>query len=686
MLLRLGVFSPLAFATAMLTVIGQPVAATPEVASSTSQTVHGSRAVQLAQSAYPWDQAPTDAAPKRAKPASGGGTVKPAAPAPQTTTASSVEEIAYKGQRLRALHDAAGATLSIELNGRIIGKVKNVGQMKKPALMAGSHLSLVAIWTKSNVQDCSSYVLVSVPMDEASGSAEVKPGFGACNTATRQLNMRRGKWETWSVIAYRDDGAKVSVAVPRNGKLAITEQAVKPCLFTKEEADRTRCYDEYIATGLGSLQRGIQSADERIGTRRIATYQNRSSNSGSIEIDGSPYRSFSNVKAFHAESANAIGDSSLVSVWMQPTNETCGYRMMLRLPNAGGDIQVLDRVGTCRPKTINHTEIRPDKTVSAWAKIMHRDGDMQVDIAYWKGGDIELTSATAPCFASGTIAGTCVDQVLPPQFAKGRAGAIASTQSGTAPTSPSSAPATSQVRQSTAVILGFALLAQNKIDPALAEFDRALMAEPNDAWAYIGRGYGLALKGKVDNAMTDLDRAVQLNPRSASAYSYRGLVFLLRNEPDRAIAQLDQALLLNAQMSDAYAFRGGAYIAKGDTDRALVDLNRSIAMTPANAFALGMRGRAFATRKEYQKAIDDYTAALALAPHSITYHIGRGASLEAIGKANEALDAFKAALAEKPVSLNDIVAQGGLKQRINALERGGTTASGAACPKGETCL
>lgn len=693
MLMRSSVLGCAWVAIMLLAAAGPSVAATPAIDRSDAGVSRAGQPLQLAQSAYPWDQQPADAAPKRARPAkpSNAGTVKPAAPAPNANAtgavASAVEEVAYKGQRLRALHDAANAVLSIELNGRIIGKVRNVGKIQKPTFVPGTHLSLVTIWTKSNVQECTSHVLVAVPMDESNTGAEVKPGFGACNTATRQLVMRRGRWETWSLLAYRDDGTKVSVAVPRNGKLSITEQVVKPCLFAKAEADRTRCSDEYIAAGLGAPERGIQSADERVGTRRIETYQNRTANTGSIEIDGSPYRTYPNVKAFHAEAVIAMGDASLVAVWMQPAGETCGHRLMLRLPDAGGDIQMFDRVGACRPKTITHTETKPDKTVSAWARIMHRDGDMQVDIAYWKGGNIEFTTATAPCFAAATIAGDCIDRVLPPQFKRVRPPGVAAASPGVPSMMPGAAPTApaGQARQSTAVIVGFALLAQNKVDPALAEFDRALMAEPNDVWAYIGRGYGLALKGKVDNAMTDLDRAVQLNPRSASAYSYRGLVFLMRNEPDRAIAQLDQALLLDARMSDAYAFRGGAYVAKGDTNRALVDLDRSIAMKPANAFALGMRGRAYATRKEHQKAIDDYTAALALSPHSITYLIGRGSALEATGKATEALDAFKAAQAEKPVSLSDIIAQGGLKQRINALERG-TTTSGAACPKGETCL
>jgi Tfp pilus assembly protein PilF len=658
--------------------------------------------IAIAQFAPPVEQAPKRIVP--AAPVTGpqsGGTVRPAppaqsgAPAPSPAVGPTVAEVVHKGRRVRAVHDAARTTLTVEVDGKTIGRVNNISQMKKPALVTGSDVSLVSIWTMSSKQECASYVLVSMPMEDGVGAPEMKSGFGGCNPLIRQLRLTRGTWEFWSLIAYREDSAKVGVAVTGNGKLLVTEQIAKPCLFAKSDAETTRCNDGYIATGLGSAERGIRSGEERIGTRRITTFQNRSRNTGSIEIDGLPYKAYSDVKMFHVEPSTAVADAALVTVWVQPEAEQCGYRVVLRIPAGGGEIGLHDRAGVCRPKSITHIHTRPDKTVAGWAKIMYRDGDPQVDIAAWSGGNIELTTVTATCFAAAPISRECLNQYVP-SLARpaGSIGTVAaagvpagpSPTTGVAPAPRTGGQPTMKGPQNQTVIKGFLLLSVNQINPALAEFDRALIADPNDMWAYVGRGYGLAIKGNLDNAMPDLDRAIQINPRFAAAYGYRGFVFLLRNEPDRAIAQLDEALSIDPALWDSYAFRGGAYAAKGDTARALADLDKSLSMKPDNAMALGIRGRTHLARKDSQKALDDYTAALALAPNSVSLQIGRGYAFEALGKTAEALVAFKAALAEKPTSLTDIVAQGTVKQRVAELERAGTTASGNACPKNETCL
>jgi Tfp pilus assembly protein PilF len=634
-------------------------------------------ALRLAQSTAPSSAQSTDRAPKetRTPKPPRDGEAKSQAPSTPALPPPSIEEVAYRGQRIRTLHYATTGTLQIEVNGRTVATVRSVGQIKKPRLIPGTIQSLVVIWSRNTAQNCSSNVLVAVPMREG-GEVEVKPGFGACNMNTRQLSMKRDNWESWALLAYREDSPKVGVAVSRNGKLSVTEQPAKPCLFSKSSDDQARCNDEYIADGQGSVERGIQSGEQRAGGHRLATFYNRAKNTGDIELDGRPYKAFSNVKAFHVESSVAFADSALFSMWIQPTNETCGYRMLLRVPAGEGEHQVWDRVGPCRRKSLTHVQTRPDRIVSGWAKFMWQDGDRHVDIASWTGSSVTLSSVEAdPCLFAPGMTQECIDRMLPAGLTKAAPGAAPGSAG-----APALSASQGRVALNPAVTKAFELLSHNQIDLALAEFDRALISEPNSALAYTGRGYGLALKGKLDNAMADLDRAVQLNPRSAHAFSYRGFVFLLRNEPDRALTQLDQALLLDARSSEAYAFRGSAHFLKGNKDLALTDLNKAIEIKPKNAVALGMRARVYASQKDHQKAVDDFTAALAIVPSSISNHVGRGQALEALGQSNGALVAYKAAITLKPATFGDIAAQAIAKQRITVL--GGA----AGCAKGQDCL
>lgn len=618
--------------------------------------------------------APKDAANKAA----------PAKP-PETATATTVEEVVHKGHVVRARHNPAASTLAIEVNGKVIRTVGNVAQFKKPIFVPGSALSLVTIWTKNPAQDCSTHILVAIPMS-AGASAEVTPQFGGCNMLTRELRQKRGNWEFWAYFAYREDSARVSVAVPRDGKLAITDQEARPCLFAKSSGGNESCSEEYIAAGLGAPERGVPSGEESAGGRRVASFLNRGRSAGSIELDGRPYKTFQSVRALSVESGVTIGSATLLSVWLHPASEACGYRMVLRMPVAGGEPEtVLDRVAVCRNKTLTQTRRRPDGAVAGWARIMWRDNDPLLDAVAWSGGEVtHMALRYDACLASASITNECIDRVLPAEL-RGAATASAQTpkaQPPKAPTAVGSSPL--GVGRTQEIIKAFKLLAEGKHDAALAGFDKVLIAEPNNAWAYTGRGYGLALMGKLDNALTDLDRAVQLNPRLAHAYCYRGYTFVLRNEPERALAQLDRALELDPRLADAHAYRGAAYFAKKDYEAALASIDRSLALAPKHVGALRVRGLIHAARKDHQKSLDDFNAAIALLPADITSQVGRGQAFEALGRTAEAIAAYEAAAALKAVTFSQIAGQTFARVRLKALAKPGDAP--AACPKGTTCL
>ena len=595
---------------------------------------------------------------------------------PAKPAATTVEEVAYKGYVVRARHDPATSTLAIEVNDKVVGTVDNVAQFKKPTFLAGSTLSLATIWTQNPAQDCSTQVLVAIPMGTG-GSAAVTPQFGGCNMANRVLRQKRGNWEFWAYFAFREDSARVSVAVPSDGKLAITDQPAKPCLFAAGSGES--CFEEYIAAALGSSERGVQSGEERAGNRRMASFMNRGASTGSLELDGRPYRTFQNVKTIGVETAVSIGASTLFSVWLHPATETCGHRMVLRMPASGGEPEtVLDRVGVCRAKAMTHSRRKPDSTVSSWARIIWRDDDPMLDVVAWSGGDVTLKAARYDaCLASATVTNECIERVLPAEL-RGTATAPAQT-----PKAPSGAgsPALKSQGLTQEIIKAFKLLGEGKYDVALADFDRVLIADPNNAWAYTGRGYGLALMGRLDNALTDLDRAVQLNPRLAHAYCYRGYTFVLRNEPERALAQLDRALELDPKLADAHAYRGAAYFTKKDFDAALASTNRALALVPKHVGALRVRGHIHAARKEHQKSLDDFSAVITVVPADIISQVGRGQALEALGRTEDAMAAYDTVAALKATTYAQIAAQTLARARLKALGKDATP-----CPKGSTCL
>jgi hypothetical protein len=357
----------------------------------------------------------------------------PAEPAPSSSAqVPRADVITHKGQQIRARLDQATSTMLIELNGKEIARVPNIDQMGKPNLLPGTRLSAVSIWTQNAAKTCAQQVLVAFPTagtgraaahPAAPHPAEVKTGFGRCNTKTQQTSLKRGAWELWAVIAFPaapgSPDADVSVAAAgADGKLVISEQRWKPCLVSPNAVERTVCGEQYIAAALGSEVRGIPSGEAAMGAQRLATFQNRADTTGSIELNGKPYKTFAGVTMFHAEPAANLDGTTLFSIWMQPTDSACGHRMFLVVPpgatDAGPGIDVLHRVGTCRPKNITQSQHGPDGKLRAWSKIMWRDGDPRVDVATWRGGGIELKSVRVEaCFWAAPAAGSdCIAAVL----------------------------------------------------------------------------------------------------------------------------------------------------------------------------------------------------------------------------------------------------------------------------------
>jgi len=153
---------------------------------------------------------------------------------------------------------------------------------------------------------------------------------------------------------------------------------------------------------------------------------------------------------------------------------------------------------------------------------------------------------------------------------------------------------------------GLVSLSKGDYDRAIADYDKAIELNPQDAAAYGVRALVYIIKGDHDHAITDYDKAIKLNPTDAAAYRKRGLAYGFKGDYDRVIADCDKAIELNPQDAAAYGNRGCAYIFKGDYDRAITDCDKAIELNPQNAAAYGTRGDAYSFKGDYASALDDF--------------------------------------------------------------------------------
>ena len=93
---------------------------------------------------------------------------------------------------------------------------------------------------------------------------------------------------------------------------------------------------------------------------------------------------------------------------------------------------------------------------------------------------------------------------------------------------------------------------------ALADLDRAIALDPDNAIAFRERSNAYRSQGDLNRALVDANQAVRLAPTDAKSLDNRGDVFTENGQYDRAIQDYNEALRLDPQSSLAFRDRGAA--------------------------------------------------------------------------------------------------------------------------------
>ena len=127
-----------------------------------------------------------------------------------------------------------------------------------------------------------------------------------------------------------------------------------------------------------------------------------------------------------------------------------------------------------------------------------------------------------------------------------------------------------------------------------------------------------------DSAIADYDRAIEIDPDNARIYTIRGNVKFSLKDYTGAVADYDRAIELDASSAWAYDSRGRSRNNSKDYAGAVADYDRAIELDPGNARAYASRGRSKNNLKDYAGAVADYDRAIELdSTLAITNHACR---------------------------------------------------------------
>jgi tetratricopeptide (TPR) repeat protein len=195
---------------------------------------------------------------------------------------------------------------------------------------------------------------------------------------------------------------------------------------------------------------------------------------------------------------------------------------------------------------------------------------------------------------------------------------------------------------------GSARYEQGDNDGAIADYDEAIRVDPNNALALANRCNAYRTKGDGDRAIADCDEAIRLDPRLAAAFDNRAIVRLAKGDADRAIADLDEAIRLDPTFALAFLNRGIARSARRDDDRAIADYDEAIRLAPELAQAFNNRGSLYRLKGDNDRAIADLDEAIRLDPSSAGAFYNRGSAYLAKGENERAIADFDQAIGIDP--------------------------------------
>ncbi|MCZ8224314.1 MAG: tetratricopeptide repeat protein [Microcystis sp. LE19-84.1B] len=191
---------------------------------------------------------------------------------------------------------------------------------------------------------------------------------------------------------------------------------------------------------------------------------------------------------------------------------------------------------------------------------------------------------------------------------------------------------------------------QDKKDLALADYNKAIELNPQNAEVYRNRGklYFYSSPQKKDLALADYKKAIELDPYNTDVYGDRALLYVAEKKVDLAWADYNKAIELNPKNAKAYIDRGTFYTLLQKNDLALIDFSQAIAVDPKNANAYHFRGFVYHLQQKNNLALGDYNKAIELDPKYANAYTNRGQLYLSQNKTDLALADYNKAIEVDP--------------------------------------
>lgn len=156
------------------------------------------------------------------------------------------------------------------------------------------------------------------------------------------------------------------------------------------------------------------------------------------------------------------------------------------------------------------------------------------------------------------------------------------------------------------LLLGVATWHQGMIyQDRMTLFTDTIEKNPKSWLSYSNRGRDYALSGRDDLALADIEKSLAINPEDADALQIRGAIALKHRDFDRAIADMTRSVELYPGRGDYLRNRSLAFRNAGNMSRALADADRAIELAPEDYQGYINRASLYSMMHDYSSAEAD---------------------------------------------------------------------------------
>jgi tetratricopeptide (TPR) repeat protein len=199
------------------------------------------------------------------------------------------------------------------------------------------------------------------------------------------------------------------------------------------------------------------------------------------------------------------------------------------------------------------------------------------------------------------------------------------------------------------------LMREGHLAEAIAEYERALEAEPKHAQAWNNLGVTLDAQGKYERARRCFRKAVAADPRYAEAHFNLGLAYFWRNDHLLATRHFEKAVALEPRRaSGPYTKLGAVYLAQGEKERAVEAYQRALEASAddgrPNTEAHQGLARAYLGLGRVDEAVATLRTAVEAFPRDASARAAYGDALKAKGDLDGALAQYEERLKLEPTA------------------------------------